>query len=184
MNDPANVMKRRSKVKVKLVPSLAGKFEGWQQVRRFGHTALHRVLRELGAETPSDKKLILECQVTHSGSHSIPLPLTFDSSQGSSIGRYSTQWMNEFYCSAQGSSSDKFSWIGKSTARAKLPYPPIKILFPSLKTVSDSVLGLPGGGTMFCDRATWEGTKFPRDNFYDSNSKRGRVLMHTKVREL
>lgn len=34
---------------------------------------------------------------------------------------------------------------------------------------------------MFCRRNQWEGAKFPRDLFYDSNSKRGRVLMHSKV---
>ncbi|KAH7108394.1 phospholipase D/nuclease [Auriculariales sp. MPI-PUGE-AT-0066] len=151
-----------SKVTVRLVPSLAGRYEGWQSVRRVGHTGLHKALRDLGADTPAGKKLVLECQ-------------------GSSIGRYTTQWMNEFYCSARGESSDKFTWIGKKAAREKLPYPPIKVLFPSLKTVSNSALGLQGGGTMFCDKATWENPKFPRDSFYDSNSKRGRVLMHTKM---
>ena len=34
---------------------------------------------------------------------------------------------------------------------------------------------------MFCQRRQWEGPKFPRQLFYDSNSKRGRVLMHSKV---
>lgn len=35
---------------------------------------------------------------------------------------------------------------------------------------------------MFCDPVIWKAPKFPRDSFYDSNCKRGRVLMHTKVR--
>ena len=38
-----------------------------------------------------------------------------------------------------------------------------------------------GAGTMFCRKAQWEAAKFPRELFYDSNSKRGRVLMHSKV---
>ena len=35
---------------------------------------------------------------------------------------------------------------------------------------------------MFCRRAQWAAARFPRDHFYDSRSKRGRVLMHSKVR--
>ena len=35
---------------------------------------------------------------------------------------------------------------------------------------------------MFCRRAQWEGKNFPRELFALSKSKRGRVLMHSKVR--
>ena len=35
---------------------------------------------------------------------------------------------------------------------------------------------------MFCRRNQWEAAKFPRDLFHQSRSKRGRVLMHSKVR--
>jgi len=34
---------------------------------------------------------------------------------------------------------------------------------------------------MFCRKNQWEGTKFPRELFHDSKSKRGGVLMHTKM---
>ena len=34
---------------------------------------------------------------------------------------------------------------------------------------------------MFCSRRQWSFPKFPRESFYDSNSKGGRVLMHSKV---
>ena len=34
---------------------------------------------------------------------------------------------------------------------------------------------------MFCRTNQWEGSKFPRELFHDSNSAGGRVLMHTKV---
>lgn len=50
--------------------------------------------------------------------------------------------MNEFYCSARGESAQ--SWLDQSKARrAKLPYPPVKILFPTLRTVRESALGEP-----------------------------------------
>lgn len=35
---------------------------------------------------------------------------------------------------------------------------------------------------MFCSPNQWKGAKFPRDKFYDSKSKAGGVLMHSKVR--
>ncbi|KAI0341097.1 phospholipase D/nuclease [Trametopsis cervina] len=150
-----------SRVTVKLIPSLAGKHEGWPSVIRNGHTALMKAIRDMNVETPQGKELILECQ-------------------GSSIAAYSTQWTNEFYVSARGESAEK--WLAKPrTQRAKLPYPPIKILFPTKRTVQQSVLGENGGGTMFCRRNQWEAAKFPRELFYDSRSKRGRVLMHSKM---
>jgi tyrosyl-DNA phosphodiesterase-1 len=57
----------------------------------------------------------------------------------------------------------------------------LKILFPTLNWVRSSVLGEAGGGTMFCRKRSWEAAKFPRNLFYESRSKRGRVLMHSKV---
>ncbi|KAL5498179.1 hypothetical protein ACEPAH_2309 [Sanghuangporus vaninii] len=150
-----------SKVRVKLVASIAGRHEGWEQVSRTGHPALMKAVQELDARPPKGKQLVLECQ-------------------GSSVGTYSTQWMNEFYCSARGESARM--WLDRPKShRAKLPWPSVKILFPSLQTVKDSVLGMPGGGTMFCRKAQWEAKNFPRELFYDSNSKRGRVLMHSKM---
>ncbi|EJD52434.1 phospholipase D/nuclease [Auricularia subglabra TFB-10046 SS5] len=151
-----------SKVTARLVPSLKGSHEGWPRVTRVGHTSLLKALRDLGADTPGSCKLLLECQ-------------------GSSIGQYTRRWTHQFYRSARGEPSEKFSWIAKQSAFDNLPYPPIKIIFPSLRTVEESVLGKPGGGTMFCDPKTWKAPKFPRENFFDSNSKRGRVLMHTKM---
>ena len=35
---------------------------------------------------------------------------------------------------------------------------------------------------MFCRRDQWKAPNFPRQVFHDSNSKAGRVLMHSKVR--
>ncbi|THH07200.1 hypothetical protein EW145_g3542, partial [Phellinidium pouzarii] len=151
-----------TKVRVKLVASLAGKHEGWDEVERTGHPALMKAVQELGAETPKGKELVLECQ-------------------GSSIGTYTTEWMNEFHCSARGETAK--TWMDKPRSeRAKEAWPAVKIVFPSTQTVKDSVLGIAGAGTMFCRKEQWEGKKFPRELFYDSNSKRGRVLMHSKVR--
>jgi len=150
-----------SKVKVKLVASLAGKHEGWEEVTRTGHPALMKAIQDLDARAGNGRSLSLECQ-------------------GSSIGQYSTQWMNEFFCSARGESAR--TWLDRpKTQRAKLPWPAVKIVFPSKETVRNSKLGFNGGGTMFCRKAQWEAEKFPRELFHDSKSKRGRVLMHSKM---
>ncbi|SJL01230.1 uncharacterized protein ARMOST_04548 [Armillaria ostoyae] len=152
------------KVKVHLVPSLAGKHDGWPEVTLTGHTRLMMAVRNLGLRTKKGKaarKLEVEYQ-------------------GSSIGTYTTQWVNEFFYSARGESPQDYLDDSK-TKRAKLPYPPLKIIFPSKKTVQESALGVRGGGTMFCRKAQWNGKTFPRDRFYDSKSRAGKVLMHTKM---
>ena len=80
-----------------------------------------KALIDMGGKTPSSKELVLECQ-------------------GSSVGNYSTQWLNEFYCSAGGESAQ--TWLDVSKARrAKLPFLPVKILFPTARYVRESRLG-------------------------------------------
>ncbi len=82
-----------------------------------------KAVRDLRVRTTKGNELVLECQ-------------------GSSIGTYTTQWTNEFYCSARGDSAEQ--WLDKSRAsRSKLDYPSLKILFPSGRTVRESVLGEP-----------------------------------------
>ncbi|KIJ43722.1 hypothetical protein M422DRAFT_30766 [Sphaerobolus stellatus SS14] len=176
-----------SKIKAQLVPSIAGKHEGWSSVLRVGHPRLMRVVRLIGAradERRADKngkgkgkavkgrKIELECQ-------------------GSSIGNYTPSWIDEFFCSARGASAEGWLDEGKGRRSKRLdrlfsqegwkPWRAIKILFPSLNTVMESQLGINGAGTMFCQRKAWAAPKFPRPLFYDSNSKRGKVLMHSKM---
>ncbi|PFH50374.1 hypothetical protein AMATHDRAFT_145281 [Amanita thiersii Skay4041] len=152
-----------SKIKVHLVPSIAGKHQGWPNVIKTGHPSLMMAVRTMGLRTGkgrSAKELMLECQ-------------------GSSLGFYTTQWMNEFHWSARGESAE--DWLDEpKNRREKLPYPPIKIIFPSKKTVQESALGEPGGGTIFCRRRQWAAKNFPREKFHDSKSKGGPVLMHAK----
>ncbi|KAF8637199.1 hypothetical protein AX16_010858 [Volvariella volvacea WC 439] len=150
-----------SKVSVHLIASIAGKHEGWPSVIRTGHPRLMKILRNTGMSLGKDKVLDLECQ-------------------GSSLGTYTTQWMNEFYCSARGDSAE--SWLDEpKKGRERLPYPPIKVIFPTKGTVKASAAGEPGGGTIFCRRKQWEAKNYPRDHFYDSKSKAGFALMHSKM---
>lgn len=148
-----------SLVTAHLIPSVAGKHTGWPAVLKVGHVALMKAVRDMGAASDRVK---IECQ-------------------GSSIGTYSPQWTNEFMSSAKGISPDKWLDVPKGS-RSKAPHPSgLQIVFPSLRTVDASVLGRPGGGTMFCSRRQWGASTFPKDHFVDSNSKRGKVLMHSKM---
>lgn len=162
-----------------------GKYEGWDQVLRQGHVAMMKAVIDIGAHANQPKRRSLLVHYHQSRSESTIGKQKNDTElvlecQGSSIGQYTTQWLNEIYSSCAGISPEK--WLHKSKqSRSNLPFPNIKILFPSLRTVQNSILGTDGGGTMFCKAAYWQGANFPRDLFHDSNSKRGGVLMHTKV---
>ena len=60
--------------------------------------------------------------------------------QGSSIGIYTTQWLNEFHLSARGESAE--DWLDRSKkSREKLPYPPVHLIYPTKTTVQESALG-------------------------------------------
>ncbi|KAG9078650.1 hypothetical protein FRC06_008259, partial [Ceratobasidium sp. 370] len=148
-----------TRVTAHLVPSVAGKHTGWPAVIRLGHVALMKAVRDMGAASETVR---IECQ-------------------GSSIGTYSTAWTNEFMSSARGIPPDK--WLDTPKARRpNAPHPAtMRIVFPSLSTVNASVLGRPGGGTIFCQRRQWDASTFPKELFVDSNSKRGKVLMHSKM---
>lgn len=103
-----------------------------------------KAVRELKVRTPKSKDLVLECQASVTTAVSLVKMSTHELSiaptQGSSIGSYTTQWTNEFYCSARGESAE--TWLDqKRAARTKLPYPPFKILYPTLGNVRGSALG-------------------------------------------
>ncbi|KAI0283544.1 tyrosyl-DNA phosphodiesterase-domain-containing protein [Russula brevipes] len=150
-----------SRVRVTLIPSIAGKHEGWPAVVKSGHTALMRAVNLLN---PQQRAVSLECQ-------------------GSSIGAYNAAWLGEFMLSGKGGNPEA-SLNAPKSRRAATPIPSpdtLKILFPTRDWVRGSVLGEAGGGTMFCRKRSWEAAKFPRNLFHESRSRRGRVLMHSKM---
>ncbi|KAF8511258.1 tyrosyl-DNA phosphodiesterase-domain-containing protein [Hysterangium stoloniferum] len=175
-----------SKVEAQLLPSLAGKHEGWPSVLRVGHIRLMRIVRQIGARADPVGSKGGKGKATQAGERTVELEC-----QGSSIGTYSPSWIDEFYCSARGESPETRLDEAKAKRIKRLDtiiaregwkfWKNIKILFPTLKTVHDSRLGPAGAGTMFCRRRQWSAPKFPRPLFHDSNSKRGPVLMHTKM---
>ncbi|KAJ7262092.1 tyrosyl-DNA phosphodiesterase-domain-containing protein, partial [Mycena rebaudengoi] len=134
----------------------------FENSRRTGHPRLMRAIETLGLSVNRRRNLVIECQ-------------------GSSIGTYTTQWFNEFYLSASGLSRTLKSQLDISESkRRKLAYPEgVKVLFPTLETVKST--SQRGAGSLFCKRKQWEVKNFPRNHFYDSKSRAGPALMHTKM---
>ncbi|KAJ7230370.1 tyrosyl-DNA phosphodiesterase-domain-containing protein [Mycena pura] len=149
-------------VTAELVPSVARKWQGWKEIRTTGHPRLMCALEALGLTTSKTQNLVLECQ-------------------GSSIGMYTTQWINQFYVSASGKPAALKAHLDISESkRKKAAYPPgVKIVFPSRRTVRGTAGH--GADSLFCTRKKWEAKNFPRLAFHDSRSRAGPVLMHTKM---
>ncbi|EJT99107.1 phospholipase D/nuclease [Dacryopinax primogenitus] len=149
------------KMRARLVASVAGNYEGWYNVRMYGHPRLSAIIRDSRAQPKKGKVLNIECQ-------------------GSSVGNCTTQYLNEVYKSCCG--IDPISWIDIPMSRqVRQPWPPVKILFPTLKTVDDSVFGRNGGGSFFCKKPYWSKLGSPKELFYSVKAKDGQVLMHTKM---
>ncbi|KAF9518779.1 hypothetical protein BS47DRAFT_1337912 [Hydnum rufescens UP504] len=153
-----------SAVKVGLVPSIPGTYHAQSEMQSVGHTGLMRVLRSVGARCPPDKKLSLEYQ-------------------GSSIGKYTADWVRGFQISAEGAMNGYEDWFEMpSKKRAALPFPKkehLKIMFPTLQTVNR--VGRQCGGSLFFSPSFWDAPKYPKDLFHDARSKTGPILMHTKM---
>ncbi|WVQ83069.1 hypothetical protein IAT38_005207 [Cryptococcus sp. DSM 104549] len=154
-NDFADLKKYDwSRVRCKVVMSVSGVYQGFEEIEQFGMCRLGQLLREEKWMPQEGERVVAEYQ-------------------GSSLGQYSLGWFDTFYSFLGGSSVRTLASRPKPTA-----WPPLKILFPSLRTVDASVLGRDGGGTMFAGKG-WNTATKPL--FHDSNSKRGGVLMHSKV---
>lgn len=117
---------------VRLVLSVPGNYKGQRQLQANGHIALSKALQDLNLQTPiKGAQLTLECQ-------------------GSSIGAYTLDWMRTFYRSAMGWDplAPSGSGIASSdTSRKRIPWrdnqwPDVKVVFPTYKTVKDSLNGL------------------------------------------
>lgn len=127
----------------------------------YGQTGLAKEITSLGLESgPGTARTVaLECQ-------------------GSSIGGFDMAWLKNFYRCVSGHIPSTSPAQSDSTPG---PDPPISVLFPTLYTVKNSLDGMAGGGTIFCNKATWQKANFPTHIFADATSKRTGVLMHVKM---
>ncbi|GAA6000898.1 hypothetical protein JCM10207_004710 [Rhodosporidiobolus poonsookiae] len=110
---------------------------------------------------------------------------------GSSIGKYTTKWLCQFYAACLGIEPiSYFTRRGKELPPANVvptqpergPIKlPLKIVFPTEDELVNSYMGPEHGGTLFCPTSSWNTSTFPRHLFHRGQSKRDRVPAHTKI---
>jgi tyrosyl-DNA phosphodiesterase-1 len=177
-----------SRLRVRVVMSVPGTYNGYNEMQDFGMCRLGRVLKEEGWVPKKDETVAAEYQV--SLSFHCRRMVSRLTQQCSSLGSYGLEWWQQFYGFLSGKSIQQVQITQKSKEHGN-----IKVLYPSLKTVDESELGrdvsqliwsgpsctaadIQGGGTMFLGKS-WNDTT--KKLFYDANSKRGGALMHAKV---
>ncbi|KAF8906445.1 tyrosyl-DNA phosphodiesterase I [Mucidula mucida] len=151
-----------SKVKVELVPSIAGKHKGIITMSGVGHSRLMKAVRNLGM-TREPGRLALECL-------------------SSSLGIYTPEWVNEVYHSALGQpASDYLRAKGPRKTRPMAGC--IDLIFPNKATVSGSTAIPEVASWMRCTQRHWESIKKLESKFQmcDSKSLGGNNVMHSKM---
>ncbi|KAJ7851502.1 hypothetical protein B0H14DRAFT_2444939 [Mycena olivaceomarginata] len=192
-----------SRVRVTLVSSVPGKWEGWagpRGVLKTGQTRLLRAVQALGCSNVKSKgkgkETMEECE----------LELDYLTS---SIGTYSVPWVAVFRLCAGGRAQALRAYLDRGQKRVRaisppLPVPPSSCLSrslirrsprrarrasstPTLETVRGTVLGEAGAGSMSCRRAQWAKIAVliadPTTGLqmWDAQSRSGGVGMHTKM---
>lgn len=109
---------------------------------------------------------------------------------GSSIGRYSNNWLAQMLGAASGIHPSSYFRSGNGNQiPAQIPATPprqasrlpIKIIFPTEDEILSGRGGANDGGTLFCPTAYWAQSTCPRHMFHRGQSKRSKVPAHTKI---
>ena len=178
-----------SAIRVAVVVSIPGVHIGWPNVLNAGHTSLMSAVKDVGAVCPPGRRLSVEYQVcVYFFPGYVVLFIHFGHTrcgdQGSSIGYYTSQWIQQFLISAEGGAGHHTLLRQSPSKRQQLPFPTaerLNILFPSLRTIDNCIGGRGLARTIFCEDWFWSDPHFPRHLFRDAKSKTGRVLMHSKA---
>ncbi|THU94058.1 phospholipase D/nuclease [Dendrothele bispora CBS 962.96] len=174
-----------SRVKVALIPSIAGRYEGWNNVLGNGHPRLMKAIRNMGCRTgtiasPSSPRASSNAVSKKEKTKHLQVEYIT-----SSTGIYTHSWLSEFYYSVRGESAGDWLDLGKAGKAKKdaggVTEGQISIVFPSKARVHASRYGERGAGTIFSQRKYWELANYPRELFREPRSLAGNVLMHTKV---
>ncbi|CAO3610965.1 unnamed protein product [Cunninghamella echinulata] len=147
-----------SKAKAHIVASVSGIYEGEEVSKKYGHTRLSTIIKDIGAADPSKPPKV--------------------EMQTSSLGALNIGYLNELYSSFCG--IDPYADGKKPIVKKKQTFPPIDIIYPTYDTILSSKLGPPGAGTICLNTSTWKKTTFPKQIMCDAISLRPGTLMHSK----
>ncbi|CAO3678969.1 unnamed protein product [Rhizopus stolonifer] len=149
-----------SKAKARIVASVSGVFEGEEDFKKYGHTRLADIVRDITGPLEESNYPKVEMQT-------------------SSLGALSVNYLQEIYQSFCGISSYSNGKAVKTSLK-KDQIPPVDIVFPTRDTVSDSRCGPSGADTICLNTATWQKPTFPKQVMCDAISHRPGTLMHSK----
>jgi tyrosyl-DNA phosphodiesterase-1 len=135
-----------SKVKFQIVFSTFGRHFGEAEVERFGMTGLAHILRTQGWMPGPGERLCVEYQVKPSCAakrDSVQHGLSSVHDQNSSLSQWAVGWMSDFWKCLRGLSPGTILSQTRPKAVKNKPseWPPIKVVFPTLATVDNSILG-------------------------------------------
>ncbi|KAJ6501369.1 hypothetical protein DFH09DRAFT_1202740 [Mycena vulgaris] len=189
-----------SRVRVALVSSVPGKWEGWagqRGVLRTGQTRLLRAVQALGCSVDDwgseskgkDKGKAGEWENVKSkgkGKENVEeYELELDCLT-SSIGTYSVPWIAVFRLCAGGRAQALRAYLDRGQKRIPAQGP-TRVIYPTLETIRGTVLGEAGAASMSCNRAQWVKIAVliadPTTGLQmrDAKSRSGGVGMHTKM---
>ncbi|KAG1040269.1 hypothetical protein G6F46_012053 [Rhizopus delemar] len=149
-----------SKAKARIVASVSGVFEGEEEYKKYGHTRLADIVRDITGPLDPNNYPKVEMQT-------------------SSLGSLSVSYLQEIYQSFCGISSFSDGKAVRSSLQ-KNQLPPIDIIFPTRDTVTSSRYGGAGADSICFNTATWRKPTFPKQVMCDSISHRQGALMHSK----
>lgn len=167
-----------SKVRFKMVMSMAGTWREHEEMQHHGITSLAAALRESQWVPGRGEALTAEYQVGRLDVVNSIYGLTAVMLQSSSISSYSIGWMTNFYRCLNGIDSQTLLRLPqvKKAPKVASTWPPIKVVFPTLATVDGSLYGRRVGLVKFLHRQS----KLIR-YILSSQGRRYNVLRRTSI---
>ncbi|CAG8806381.1 38287_t:CDS:2, partial [Gigaspora margarita] len=148
-----------SRAKAKLVASIPGAYKGIEDMKKYGHGRLCKVIQEVCGQ---NENIILECQA-------------------STIGSLNVDFLHEFYRSASGIDPLEISKPhAKKGQGVEIPLPQITMVYPSNRIVSFSKYPQAADAALFFGKSDYELHAFPKEIIRNCVSKRDGILIHSK----
>ncbi|KAF0450063.1 phospholipase D/nuclease [Gigaspora margarita] len=148
-----------SRAKAKLVASIPGAYKGVENIKKYGHGRLCKVVQEVCGQ---NENIILECQT-------------------STLGGLTADFLHEFYRSASGIDPLEISKPRtKKSQGVERPLPQMTMVYPSNRTVSSSKYSKAAGAALFFGKSNYEKHTFPKEIIRNCLSKRDGILIHSK----
>ncbi|RIB05951.1 tyrosyl-DNA phosphodiesterase I, partial [Gigaspora rosea] len=131
-----------SRAKAKLVASIPGAYKGVENIKKYGHGRLCKVVQEVCGQ---NENIILECQT-------------------STLGGLTADFLHEFYRSASGIDPLEISKPRtKKSQGVETPLPQMTMVYPSNRTVSSSKYSKAAGAALFFGKSNYEKHTFPKE---------------------